>query len=51
MTPLEELFAEDDDLKRNLIQSTLSIQEKTYKELEIYRDISPIMTSEDPALW
>ncbi|KAJ8364530.1 hypothetical protein SKAU_G00133610 [Synaphobranchus kaupii] len=46
MTPLE-----DDDLKRNLIQSTLSIQEKTYKELEMYRDMPPIMTSEDPALW
>ncbi|KAJ8349851.1 hypothetical protein SKAU_G00249810 [Synaphobranchus kaupii] len=51
MTPLEELFAEDDDLKRNLLQSTLSIQEKTDKELEMYRDMPPIMTSEDPALW
>lgn len=51
MTPLEELFAEDDDLKRNLLQSTVSIQEKTDKELEMYRDMPPIMTSEDPALW
>nr|XP_055050617.1 E3 SUMO-protein ligase ZBED1-like isoform X2 [Misgurnus anguillicaudatus] len=51
MTPLEELFAEDDALKENLIQSTLSIQEQTVKELEMYRDMLPLMTSEDPAIW
>lgn len=51
MTPLEELFAEDDALKENLIQSTLSTQEQTAKELEMYRDMLPLMTSEDPALW
>ncbi|KAK0137795.1 hypothetical protein N1851_026006 [Merluccius polli] len=35
---------------KNLIQGTLSIQEKTCKKLEMYRDILPILTSEDPAL-
>lgn len=48
---MEELFAEDDALKENQIQSTLSIQEKTYKELEMYRDMLSILTSEDPAVW
>lgn len=43
--PFEELSAGDNDLRKNLIQSTLFIQEKTYK------DTPPIMTSEDPALW
>uniref|UniRef100_UPI003AB020EE E3 SUMO-protein ligase ZBED1-like n=1 Tax=Centroberyx gerrardi TaxID=166262 RepID=UPI003AB020EE len=50
MTPLVERFA-DDDVRRDQIQSIMSIQERTDIEVRMYRIMPLIMTSEDPALW
>ncbi|KAI4802932.1 hypothetical protein KUCAC02_006499 [Chaenocephalus aceratus] len=52
MTPLEELFAAEDNLKiRNLSTSTMSTQHQTDRELKMYQDMPPTMTSDDPAAW
>ncbi|XP_034073833.1 zinc finger BED domain-containing protein 1-like [Gymnodraco acuticeps] len=52
MTPLEELFAAEDSLKiKNLSTSTMSTQLQTDRELKMYQDMPPTMTSDDPAAW
>ncbi|KAJ4936571.1 hypothetical protein JOQ06_001160 [Pogonophryne albipinna] len=53
MTLLEELFAAEDSLKiNNLSTSTTSTQQyQTDRELKMYQDMPPTMTSDDPAAW
>ena len=50
---LEELFAAEDSLKiNNLSTSTTSTQQyQTDRELKMYQDMPPTMTSDDPAAW
>ncbi|KAJ8368962.1 hypothetical protein SKAU_G00089900 [Synaphobranchus kaupii] len=53
MSPLEELFAAEDDLKMKTSSSnsTTSIQHQTDRELKMYQEMPPTMTSDDPAAW
>ncbi|KAK5862952.1 hypothetical protein PBY51_000017 [Eleginops maclovinus] len=52
MSPLEELFAAEDILKMNILSnSTMSIQHQTDRELKMYQEMPPTMTSDDPAAW
>ncbi|KAL7390936.1 hypothetical protein ABVT39_001585 [Epinephelus coioides] len=51
MTPLEELFADEDAVKMTSLQTSTSIQDRVEKELQMYKDMPPIITSDDPAAW
>ncbi|KAL7407741.1 hypothetical protein ABVT39_012915 [Epinephelus coioides] len=51
MTPLEELFADEDAVKMTSLQTSISIQDRVEKELQMYKDMPPIVTSDDPAAW
>ncbi|ROL43002.1 hypothetical protein DPX16_5555 [Anabarilius grahami] len=52
ISPLEELFAADDELKMKSTESSrpLSIETKVDAELKMYQDMPPTMTSDDPAV-
>ncbi|KAL7407376.1 hypothetical protein ABVT39_007557 [Epinephelus coioides] len=51
MTPLEELFTDEDAVKMTSLQTSTSIQDRVEKELQMYKDMPPIVTSDDPAAW
>ncbi|KAL7375448.1 hypothetical protein ABVT39_017609 [Epinephelus coioides] len=51
MTPLEEFFADEDAVKMTSLQTSTSIQDEVEKELQTYKDMPPIVTSDDPAAW
>lgn len=53
MSPLEELFAAEDDLKMKISSSnsTTSIPHQADRELKMYQEMPPTMTSDDPAAW
>ena len=51
MTPLEELFADEDAVKMTSLQTSTSIQGGVEKELQMYKDMPPIITSDDPDAW
>ncbi|KAI7806726.1 putative zinc finger BED domain-containing protein 4-like [Triplophysa rosa] len=52
ISPFEELFAADDELKMKSTESSkLSIDNKVDAEIKMYQDIPPTMTSDDPAAW
>ncbi|XP_073693674.1 E3 SUMO-protein ligase ZBED1-like [Garra rufa] len=52
ISPLEELFAADDEQKIKSTESTtMSIDNKVDAELRLYQALPPTMTSDDPAAW
>lgn len=51
MTPLEELFADEDAQKVTPQQNSMSIQDQVEKELHMYKAMPRIVTSDDAAAW
>ncbi|XP_034090133.1 zinc finger BED domain-containing protein 1-like isoform X1 [Gymnodraco acuticeps] len=51
MTPLEELFADEDAQKVTPQQHSMSIQDQVEKELHMYKAMPRIVTSDDAAAW
>ncbi|XP_030273111.1 zinc finger BED domain-containing protein 1-like isoform X1 [Sparus aurata] len=51
-SPLEELFAEEDAVKRTSQERLMmSMEERAEKEIQTYRAMPPTITSSDPAAW
>ena len=51
MSPLEELYADENTQKMTSQQRSMSIQDQAEKEMQIYQDIPSIVTSDNPATW
>ncbi|XP_049922962.1 E3 SUMO-protein ligase ZBED1-like isoform X2 [Epinephelus moara] len=51
-SPLEELFAEEDAMKRTSQERLMmSMEGRAEKEIQMYRETPPTITSSDPAAW
>ncbi|XP_036964227.1 uncharacterized protein LOC119025040 isoform X2 [Acanthopagrus latus] len=51
-SPLEELFAEEDAMKRTSQERLMmSMEERAEKEIQTYQEMPPTITSCDPAAW
>ena len=51
MTPLEELFAEEDAQKRAMLIELSTHALRCEKELQLYQDALPASMSDDPVAW
>ena len=51
MSPLEELFANEDAQKMTPQKRSMSIQDQEEKDIQMYHDMPPTVTSEDPVAW
>ncbi|CAJ1057894.1 zinc finger BED domain-containing protein 1-like [Xyrichtys novacula] len=50
-TPLEELFAEEEAQSIVSQQSSTSIKKRVERELQMYKEVPPVLMSVDPAAW
>ncbi|XP_030192974.1 zinc finger BED domain-containing protein 1-like isoform X1 [Gadus morhua] len=50
-SPLEELFAEEDAMKRTSQEGLMSMESRAEREIQTYLETPPIITSSDPAAW
>uniref|UniRef100_A0AAV2KUY3 HAT C-terminal dimerisation domain-containing protein n=1 Tax=Knipowitschia caucasica TaxID=637954 RepID=A0AAV2KUY3_KNICA len=50
-SPLEELFAEEDAMKRTSQEGVMSMESRAEREIQTYLEIPSIITSSDPAAW
>lgn len=50
VSALGELFAVQDRISKRL-QDEPPVQERVHKEIELYKELSPILTSHDPVHW
>lgn len=55
MSPLEELLAAEDDLKAKVLANNTgqgtSVSIQTDGESQMYKEMPPTVTSDDPAAW